>query len=86
MLEDIIHKDKCCYDESKKKYESPKDWKIKEKSGFQKKGFMYFTHKNFGKDAQSGHLSRSVHQQFFLSQSRNNPTKKSKEREKDPKK
>ena len=71
-LDDTIRKEKCCYNESKHKHESSKDWKRKDKSGFHKKGFNYFPRKNSGKEAQSGWPSRSVHQQEISSQSRNN--------------
>jgi hypothetical protein len=37
-LEDTIQKAKCCYDESKHKHESPKDWKRKERVDY------YFRH------------------------------------------
>jgi hypothetical protein len=45
-LEDTIRKAKCCYDQSKHKQEPSKDWKRKDKSGFQKKGFKSFPYKN----------------------------------------
>jgi hypothetical protein len=45
-LEDTIQKAKCCYDQSKHKKEPSKDWKRKDKSGFQKKGFKSFSYKN----------------------------------------
>jgi hypothetical protein len=85
-LEDTIHKDKCFYDESKHKHESPKDWKRKDKSGFQKKGFKSFPLNNYEKYAQSVQPSRSVHQQNFSSQSRNKPLEQANERAKEPKK
>jgi hypothetical protein len=49
-LEDTIWKDKCCYNESKHKHESFMNWKRRDKSGFQKKIFKPFPHKNYMKD------------------------------------
>jgi hypothetical protein len=46
-LEDTIQKAKCCYDQSKHKQEPSKDWKRKDKSGFQKKGFKSFPIQEF---------------------------------------
>jgi hypothetical protein len=51
MLEDTIWKVKCCYDESKHKNGSSKDWKGKDNHGFQKMGFNPFPGKNTRKDA-----------------------------------
>jgi hypothetical protein len=48
-LEDTIQKAKCCYDQSKHKHESSKDWKRKDKSGFQKKGFNSFPTRIMGR-------------------------------------
>jgi hypothetical protein len=50
-LEDTIQKAKCCYDQSKHKHESSKDWRRKDKSEFQKRRFKSFPHKNSGKGA-----------------------------------
>jgi hypothetical protein len=35
--EDTIQKAKCCYDESKHKHESPKNWKRRDKSGLEER-------------------------------------------------
>jgi hypothetical protein len=45
-LEDTIRKDKCFYDQSKHRQEPLKDWKRKDKPGFQKKGFKPSQYKN----------------------------------------
>jgi hypothetical protein len=85
-LEETIWKVKCCYDQSKHKHESSKNWKRKDKNGFQKKGFKSFPRKNSGKDAQLGQPSRSADQQNFMSQSRNSPVEQERERKEEPKK
>ena len=61
-LEDTFQKAKCFYDQSNHKQEPPKDWKMKEKHGFQKKEFKYFSYKNSRKGAQLGQPSTSVDQ------------------------
>jgi hypothetical protein len=81
-----IRKAKCCYDQSRHKQEPSKDWKRKDKSGFQKRDSSHFPYKNSRKGAQFGQPSRSVHQQNFPSQSGNKPVEKARERVEEPKK
>jgi hypothetical protein len=85
-LEDTIRKAKCCYDQSRHKPEPSKDWKRRDKSGSQKKGFRSFPYKNPKKGAQFGQPSRSVHQQNFPSQSGNRPAEQAREKVEEPKK
>jgi hypothetical protein len=44
-LEDTIRKAKCFYDQYKHKKEPSNKWKIKDKGGFQRKGFKSFPRK-----------------------------------------
>jgi hypothetical protein len=85
-LEDTIRKAKCCYDRSRYKKEPSKDWKRKDKNGFQKKGIKSFPYKNSKKGSQFGQPSISVHQQNFPSQSENKPVDQARERGEEPKK
>jgi len=42
-LEDTIKKDKCCYDQSKHKWEDSRDWRRRDQIGFHKNGFKLFS-------------------------------------------
>jgi hypothetical protein len=72
-------KAKCCYDQSKHRQEPLKDWKRRDKLGFQRKGFKPSQYKNPKKGAQFDHLSISMHQWNFPSQSQNRPGKQVRE-------
>jgi hypothetical protein len=66
-LEDTIRKVKFSYDQSKHRKEPLRDWKRKDKTRFQKKGFKPYQYKNSKKGDQFGHPRRSMHQQKFPS-------------------
>jgi hypothetical protein len=74
-LEEAIWKARYCYEQFGSKTRPHEDWKKKNSSGFQKKGFKSSRFKNYGKYSRGSLPARSVYQKNFPSQSGNKPFK-----------